>query len=163
MTEVRTRLTAALNRLWNRQNRGMTDASDRQASVPLTVTRPTPPVQAVPTYAPSSNNPVPVSISNADITQTGPMIYFANDRHGHNDREYRFDFRKVNNGWRAYILRTPDFGNRNMGSAVIHRLQDSSGYYICWDRQVNTLKDMQIIARRWADSIQEYIATGRFG
>ena len=97
------------------------------------------------------------------ITETGPMVYFANDRHGSNDKEYRFNYKKVGNGWRAYILRMPSLGGRSDESGTIHRLHDSGGYYICWDRPVNTLKDMQTISRRWADSIQEYISTGRFG
>ena len=98
-----------------------------------------------------------------NIIETGPMIYFANERHGRGDKEYRFNFKKAGNGWRAYILRTPSLRGRSDDSRVIHRLHDSDGYYICWDRQVDTLNDMQIISRRWADSIQEYISTGRFG
>ncbi len=112
--------------------------------------------------SPERNRPL-VPASRDGITETGPMVYFANDRHGRSDREYRFNYKKVGGGWRAYILRMPNLGNRDSGGGVIHRLHDNSGYYICWDRQVNTLKDMQNISRRWADSIQEYISTGRFG
>lgn len=104
-----------------------------------------------------------IPASRDNITETGPMIYFANERHGRNDKEYRFNYKKVGEGWRAYILRMPNLGGRDTGSAVIHRLHDDGGYYICWDREVNTLKDMQTISRHWADSIQEYISTGRFG
>lgn len=32
-------------------------------------------------------------------TETGPMVYFANDRHGRSDREYRFNYKKVNGSW----------------------------------------------------------------
>ena len=78
------------------------------------------------------------------------------------NKEYCFNYKKVGSGWRAYILRMPSLRGRNDGSGVIHRLHDNGGYYICWDSQVNTLKDMQIISRRWADNIQEYISTGRF-
>lgn len=108
------------------------------------------------------NRPL-VPASRNNITETGPMIYFANDRHGRSDKVYRFNYKKVGGGWRAYILRTPHLGGRSSDSATIHRLHDNDGYYVCWDRPVNTLKDMQIISRRWADSIQEYISTGRFG
>ena len=109
---------------------------------------------------PANRPPVPASREN--ITETGPMIYFANDRHERDDKEYRFNYKKVGGSWRAYILRTPSFGDRNTASGVIHRLRDESGDYICWDRDVNSLKDMQVISRRWADSIQEYISTGNF-
>ena len=114
---------------------------------------------------PTVNNPVQnralIPASRDNITETGPMIYFVNERHGRNDREYRFNYKKVGGGWRAYILRTPSLNGRDTGSAVIHRLQDAGGYYICWDSEVTTLKDIQNISRHWADSIQAYISTGR--
>jgi hypothetical protein len=92
------------------------------------------------------------------------MVYFADDPHGSNDREYRFNYRKVNNSWRAYILRMPDLRGRDASSMVTHRLSDDGGAYICWNSDVRTLKDMQAISRVWANSIQEYISTGkRFG
>lgn len=97
-------------------------------------------------------------------TETGPMIYYANDRHGRRDREYRFKYKKVGGSWRAYILRMPNLGSRDASGAVTHRLYDNGQPYVCWDSDVNSLKDMQTISRVWADSIQEYIATGkRFG
>lgn len=104
---------------------------------------------------------VPLSQKN----ETGPMVYYANDRHGGKDREYRFNYKKVNGSWRAYILRMPSLGNRDARSIPTHRLwDDSNNAYICWDKTVNSLKDMQNISRVWADCIQEYIATGkRFG
>ncbi len=111
--------------------------------------------------APQRRPLVPADRNN--ITETGQMIYFANDRHGRSDKEYRFNYKKVGDGWRAYILKMPSLGNHSSESAIIHRLHDSNGYYICWDRPVNSLKDMQNISRRWADSIQTYIATGHFG
>ncbi len=108
------------------------------------------------------NRPL-VPASRENITETGPMLYFANDRHGQDDKVYKFNYKKVGGGWRAYILRTPSLRGRNDNGSIIHRLHDDDGYYVCWDRQVDSLKDMQTISRRWADSIQEYISTGRFG
>lgn len=98
-------------------------------------------------------------------SETGPMVYYANDSHGSNDKEYRFNYKKVNGSWRAYILRMPSLGNRDARSIPTHRLWDENNRpYICWDKTVTTLKDMQNISRVWADCIQEYIATGkRFG
>lgn len=163
MTDGRERLTNTLNGLLQRRNQNTAGRAR----------------QAAPTYtqdgnraAVLANNPqlnrqlvnrplVPASRHN--ITETGPMVYFANDRHGRPDKEYRFNYKKVGSGWRAYILRMPNLRGRSDGSGTIHRLYDYDGYYICWDSQVNTLKDMQIISRRWADNIQEYISTGRFG
>lgn len=111
--------------------------------------------------APQQTRVVPLS----QKSETGPMVYYANDRHGGKDREYRFNYKKVNGSWRAYILRMPSLGNRDARSIPTHRLwDDSDNAYICWDKTVNSLKDMQNISRVWADCIQEYIATGkRFG
>ena len=114
-----------------------------------------------PTQAQQRNRPVPLS----QKTETGPMVYYANDTHGAADKEYRFNYKKVNGAWRAYILRMPSLGNRDPKSIPTHRLWDEENKpYICWKGTVNSLKDMQNISRVWADCIQEYIATGkRFG
>jgi hypothetical protein len=97
-------------------------------------------------------------------TETGPMVYFADDRHGRPDREYRFNYKMVNGSWRAYILRMPNLCGRDAGAVATHRLFDNGQTYICWNAKVRTLKEMQTISRVWANHIQEYIATGqRFG
>ena len=102
--------------------------------------------------------------NNGFSNETGPMIYFANNRHGRRDYEYRFNYKNMGTTWRAYILRMPSLENRDAGGAVTHRLYDNGRPYVCWDHQVKSLKDMQTISKRWADCIQEYIATGkRFG
>lgn len=109
---------------------------------------------------PAGNN----NTINRNASETGPMVYYANDNHGRRDREYRFNYKKVNGSWRAYILRMPSLGGRDSSGTVTHRLYDGTKPYVCWDSRVNSLKDMQTISRVWADSIQEYIATGkRFG
>ncbi len=97
-------------------------------------------------------------------TETGPMVYYANNAHGYGDNEYHFNYKKVDGSWRAYILRMPSLGRRSTDGHATHRLWDGSSPYVCWDRPVNSLNDMQTISRVWADNIQEYIATGkRFG
>ena len=103
------------------------------------------------------------SRTETELNETGPMVYFANDRHGRRDREYQFNYKKVNGEWRAYILRMPSLGSRSSGSSDTHRLYDNGKAYICWDRPVRSLKGVQAISRVWADNIQEYISTGRFG
>lgn len=107
---------------------------------------------------------VPIAGTSRSITETGPMVYYANDNHGRRDKEYRFNYKKVNGSWRAYILRMPSLGNRSTDGHATHRLWDGTKPYVCWDRPVNSLSDIQTISRVWADNIQEYIATGkRFG
>ena len=123
--------------------------------------------QAVRTPVTGILNTAPVNAAPAagiGKTETGPMIYFANNKHGRRDKEYRFNYKKVRGSWRAYILRMPSLGNRDSSGFVTHRLYDNGRPYVCWDRPVNSLKAMQTISRVWADGIQEYIATGkRFG
>ncbi len=102
--------------------------------------------------------------SESEITSPDGVIYFASLDYGLSDREYRFDFRLVNNSWRAYILKMPSLRGRDASGYVTHRLFDNGKPYICWNTSISSLKDMQNVARVWADSIQEYIATGkRFG
>ncbi len=96
-------------------------------------------------------------------TPTGPVVYFANDTNGSSDREYRFEYKKVGDGWRAYILRMPSLNGRDPSGVSTHRLNDNGVNYVCWDRPVTTLKGMQAISKKWADCIQNYISTGRFG
>ncbi len=118
------------------------------------------PAETTQRTTPQQTRVVPLSQKN----ETGPMVYYANDRHGGKDREYRFNYKKVNGSWRAYILRMPSLGNRSTDGHATHRLWDGSKPYVCWDSPVNSLSDMQTISRVWADNIQEYIATGkRFG
>lgn len=103
-----------------------------------------------------------------NANETGVMVYYANDRHGRSDREYRFNYKKVYDTqfqkycWRAYIVRMPSLCGRDPDLHKTHRFTNGSGqYWVCWDSPVNTLKDMQAISRVWADSLQEYIATGK--
>ena len=100
--------------------------------------------------------------------ETGVMVYYANDRHGRSDREYRFNYKRVYDSnlqkytWRAYIIKMPSLCGRDPNLHKTHRFTNGNGqYWVCWDSAVASLKDMQAISRVWADSIQEYIATGK--
>ena len=93
--------------------------------------------------------------------ETGPMVYFANDNHGSLDREYRFNYKKVDSSWRAYILQMPDLMGRNSSGFSTHRMWDGDKPYVCWTKKVDSLRDIQTISKLWADNIQEYIATGK--
>lgn len=114
----------------------------------------------------SNNAVVPLSTSQPlSRNETGPMVYYANNPHGRKDCEYRFNYKKVGNTWRAYILRMPSLCGRDSDLHKTHRFTDGHGtYWVCWDTPVDSLKDMQTISRVWANNVQEYIATGkRFG
>lgn len=76
--------------------------------------------------------------------------------------DYTFDFVYVNGGWRVYIVSQPGYGPRSSSSAIVHRLSDARGQYICWDRTVPTLDAAKGVAAQWADCTQHYIKTGTF-
>lgn len=146
-------ITIAAVGLYIYQKRNSTDAVDQNNGQQQRITQ----NQTV--------NHRPRGVPAAERTETGSMVYFANDRHGQADKEYRFNYKKINGTWRAYILKMPDLHGRDANSIPTHRLwDDNHNPYICWKGTVTSLKDMQNISRVWADSIQEYIATGtRFG
>jgi len=98
----------------------------------------------------------------------GSVIYFANNPHGLRDKEYRFNYVRAydpkhnKSCWRAYITKMPGLNGRDPDLHKTHRLTDGNGtYWVCWNSAVDTLEGMQNISRVWADSIQEYIATGK--
>ena len=132
------------------KEREQREAQLQQRTAPVRQTRPAQTPRAVPI---------------TERSETGSMIYYANDRHGGTDKEYRFNYKRINGAYRAYILKMPDLKGRDGRSIPTHRLWDENNKpYICWNQAVMSLKDMQTISRVWADSIQEYIATGkRFG
>ena len=79
---------------------------------------------------PQNSNPTRLSTR----IETGPMVYYANNYHGLRDKEYRFNYKKINGTWRAYILRMPSLGSRDARSIPTHRLwDDDNNPYICWN------------------------------
>ena len=96
--------------------------------------------------------------------EVGPIVYFANDStdDGTHDKEYIFSYKKTGTTWRAYIEKMPDLKGRSDSAGTIHRLYSMGRYYICWSGNVDSLSDMQIISKSWADKIQRYIYTGYF-
>ena len=95
----------------------------------------------------------------------GPMVYYTTNSFGLSDNEYRFQYVRVGNAWRAYIKRMPSLRGRDSDGHSTHRYWDNNNQpYICWNSPIYTLEGMQAVSKVWANSIQEYIATGkRFG
>lgn len=73
---------------------------------------------------------------------------------------YRFQYRYVNNGWRAYILAQPHYGNRPSDGHSTHRMRDDGGIFICWTHPIPTLEGCQNVAKLWAQYTDNYIALG---
>ena len=93
--------------------------------------------------------------------QTGHIIYFATNDFGLSDWEYRFDYRKVQGVWKAYILKMPSLRGRSGSFHITHRLGTADAPFVCWDTPLRSLEDAQNVSRVWADHLQEYIATGK--
>lgn len=77
-------------------------------------------------------------------------------------RDYKFTFRWVHDSWRVYIENPPNYRSRPTSQVATHRLTDRHGDYICWTTPLVTLSAAQGVAALWADSTENYIATGRF-
>lgn len=95
-----------------------------------------------------------------EITELGPVNYYANDRHNRKDKWFQFYYKKVNGEWLTYILRMPSLNGRDGNLHITHRYHRDDKYWICYDPQPKTLKDAQTVSRAWADRELEYISTG---
>ena len=76
--------------------------------------------------------------------------------------DYVFTFEQRGDGWRVWIIDTPDYGGRATSIHATHRLFDNGRPYICWDRSLATLDAAKGVAALWADATQEYIRSGSF-
>lgn len=86
-----------------------------------------------------------------------------------NRRDYSFTFRFNDPGWQVYINSSLDYGIRASDSVASHRLGLGDRPYVCWrpadSRQagmISTFSEAQAVAALWADSTENYIATGDF-
>jgi hypothetical protein len=77
-------------------------------------------------------------------------------------RDYSFTFEFAGDAWKVYIDNSPDYGRRPAGSVATHRLDIGGRPHICWAAAIPTLSEAQAVAALWADSTENYIATGRF-
>lgn len=77
-------------------------------------------------------------------------------------RDYSFTFEYVNGAWRAFINNSPDYAHRPSGSHESHRLGIGTRPYVCWQPEATSLSMAQSVAALWADSTENYIATGVF-
>lgn len=95
-----------------------------------------------------------------NLTELGPVNYFANARHGQKDTWFQFKYKKVGNEWLVYILRMPALNGRSGDLHMTHRYHKDGSYWICYDPQPSLLRDAQTISRLWADRELEYIYSG---
>ena len=52
-----------------------------------------------------------------------------------------FEYKKKNGEWRAYFKGKPP--------SYTHTLQDSDGYYVCWDRPIKSKSEVEKVAAEW--------------
>lgn len=63
--------------------------------------------------------------------------------------------------YRAYIIESPSYCNRNSSTHRTHRVPDGNEYYVSWCSSVKDFDSMVAIAKTWADRTQRYIETGK--
>ena len=86
-------------------------------------------------------------------------MYVAPGNGAPDERLYCFDIVKTHSGYRAYIVKTPKYRNRNTDASHTHRLYDGR-HYVCWTNRVNSLADMKAIATHWSNCTRTYIEKG---
>ena len=77
-------------------------------------------------------------------------------------RDFSFTFEWTEGSWRIHINTAINYGQRSSSAVQTHRLGLPLGQYICWTDRIETVSGAQAIAALWADSTENYIATGRF-
>jgi hypothetical protein len=83
-------------------------------------------------------------------------------RDGASTHAYKFDFRQISNSeWRAYIIRQPGYNGRADDAHTTHRLRDSRGRYVCWDRPIRSFEQAMQVAAAWAEATERYRRTGQ--
>jgi hypothetical protein len=77
------------------------------------------------------------------------------------EERYKFDYRKVGGGWRAYIQDQPSYRGRRSDLETTHRHYDEHGYYVCWSKPITSRSKCEAIAKKWARLTNQYIESGR--
>ena len=81
-------------------------------------------------------------------------------------QKMRFKFRYIYDtsasSWRAYIVKSPDYGYKATDLHATHRYYDESRrmYYICWTQPLSKYADIVEISEVWARETAKYIETG---
>ncbi|MDR0580860.1 MAG: hypothetical protein LBG04_01960 [Holosporaceae bacterium] len=103
-----------------------------------------------------------------DTTTATPPNAYTDERAKYRTRDGNYDieflFKNCGaQGWRAYILGSPGYGQRSTDAHSTHRIYDSTLnlHYICWDRKVTCKSECKKVAALWSDKTIEYIRSGR--
>lgn len=79
-------------------------------------------------------------------------------------KKYWFEFNYVNlpdGTWRAYIISTPSYKDRDRDMHITHRLSDSNGDdFVCWTEPLSSLEDCKYVSAVWAECTEKYIDYG---
>lgn len=93
-----------------------------------------------------------------DAEGRGPYL-FAYGPAGGGD-PYRFRIQRAGEGYRAYLLTSPDYRGRPDDLSTTHRLQGGQGLYVCWDRPIPSAREAERVAALWTELTERYILTG---
>ncbi|MCH5314748.1 MAG: hypothetical protein J1E81_02450 [Eubacterium sp.] len=78
------------------------------------------------------------------------------------DHQYKFFVKKVGNGYRCYIRRTPSYRGRDTSNYLPHYWVENKTdkHYICWTGEIKYPEQAKTLCRNWADATQKFIDTG---
>lgn len=87
-----------------------------------------------------------------------------NRRSANRENRYLFHIVEDSKGWKSYILKMPNFGDKDQSTAKTHRVYDQQKnlYYIyeSWCGHDKSLAYIKLISIEWAERMQRYMATG---
>ena len=79
---------------------------------------------------------------------------------GLTDFVFSFEY-QPNDSWRAYIVRMPDYCDRDRSSHSTHLMNDRGRKYVDWAEPLRTLEMARRAVALWAEATQRYINTGK--
>ena len=89
--------------------------------------------------------------------------YSAKTKNYNLDHRYMFRMRKMPDGYRCYIERTPSFRNRDTSKYMPHYWVErgTNKQFICWTGKIKYPEQAKTLCRNWSDATQQFIDTGK--
>jgi hypothetical protein len=78
------------------------------------------------------------------------------------EHQFSFRFQEQKSGeWIAYIASQPDYCGRPDDAHTTHRLSDSCGRYVCWNKPLQTFQEAKQVVATWCEKTEQYIRYGK--
>lgn len=76
---------------------------------------------------------------------------------------YEFEFEYTHdstNGYRAYIIRSPEYRDRSTALTKTHRIKEGNQYYVCWSEKIWSEESLDAVVALWCKATVMYIVLG---